>query len=327
MDTISTAAYFDVTYQALPRLYLTAGARYSYDQILDAFYNQLAPGYDKLPHLNGYALSPRAVVRYVLNDASNVYFSFSRGYKSAIYNVGGGSPSPVKPEKINAYELGYKYAAHRLSFDLATYYYDYSNLQVASYTDVNGQPASVVNNAANSRIYGLEGQIQYEVTSSVSVNAGAAYTDAKYLDFQGSPTLEQRCLAYPMCPDFTPYGFYFGGSQNEHDTTMLRAPKFTANVGARYTTEVARGDLTFSGNYYFTSKFYFDSSDQYDQKAYSLLGLRAEWTNPTHRYSLALYGDNVTDTHYIASVLANNPGVGAYWGSPAVFGGQVKVYF
>lgn len=262
------------------------------------------------------------MARYALNEESSAYISFSRGYKSAIYNVGGHQDDPVKPEKINAYEIGYKFAGHDLSFDLASYYYDYSDLQVASYTF--NPPASIVKNAATSRIYGLEGQLQYKVAMHWSINAGAAYTHAKYSEFDGSPTFTQ-CTDVAACG--AGYGFFISGSQDEHNADMLRAPRFTGNLGSRYTLPLAQGELALSGNLYYTTRFYFDSSDTYYQKAYTLLGLRAEWTNPTHRYTIALYGDNVTNTHYLSQVLANNPGIGAYWGAPATFGGQVKVYF
>ena len=99
----------------------------------------------------------------------------------------------MEPESINAYEVGYKYASKGFSFDLATWYYDYSNLQVASYTVIPGTdpptPASVVNNAATRRSTGSKRQLQYDITSDFSINLGAAYTDAKYTEFNDSPTL------------------------------------------------------------------------------------------------------------------------------------------
>lgn len=328
-DTVSGAAYADATYQVLDKLYLSAGARYIHDETRDAFFHGFpgVPNTD-LPNLASNKVTPRAVLRYALTSDSSAYFSFSRGYKSAIYNVGGAQPAPVKPESISAYEVGYKYAARGLSFDLASYYYDYSNLQVASYTVIPGTvpptPASVVYNAANSRVYGLEGQLQYDITSDFRVNVGAAHTDAKYINFHGSPTFTQ-CLDPLACG--AGYGIFISGSKDLHHADMVRAPKVTANAGARYSTDLAGGRVAFSGNLYYTSKFFFDSSDTYFQKAYTLLGLRAQWTNSSNRYTVALYGENVTNTNYRIELQNTNFGIGNVWGPPATFGGEIKVSF
>jgi iron complex outermembrane recepter protein len=168
-ESVSLALFADGTYQVMEKLYLTAGLRYTRDEVQNAFFYGF-PGLPNtdLPTLENDKYTPRVVLRYTPTEDSSVYLSFSRGYKSAIYNVGGGQTEPVKPESISAYEVGYKFASQGLTFDVAAYHYDYSDLQVASYTVIPGTvpptPASVVNNAANSRIYGLEAQLQYEIT-------------------------------------------------------------------------------------------------------------------------------------------------------------------
>lgn len=341
--TVSAAAYVDGTYEVVDNLFLTAGLRYTRDETKDANFHDV-PGYPvqnvDLPDLTSNKVTPRAVVRYALNPASSVYASYSRGHKSAIYNVGGAQTTPIAPESISAFEVGYKYSARGLSADLSSYYYDYKNLQVASYTLINNVPQSVVNNAASSRIYGIEGQLRYDITSDLNINIGAAYTDAKYESFIGSPTLVQcldpdpasplpECaLPAPLPPPPNPrYGIFASDSTNLKDSPMQRAPKVTANAGTTYTTGLASGKLALSGNVYYTSKFYFDSSAVYYQKAYTLVGLRAEWTSPSDTFSFALYGDNVTDTEYRTVLQNTNFGIGNVWGPPAMYGGQVKVRF
>jgi len=58
----------------------------------------------------------------------------------------------------------------------------------------------------------------------------------------------------------------------------------------RYTTSVAEGHLSLGANVYGTSRFFFDSFDQYPQGGYTTLGLRAEWTDASGRFTVALYG-------------------------------------
>lgn len=331
-ETYSYAGYADATYQLLDNLYLSAGVRYSVDKVKNAYYrdffdNTTVPPSilaNDLPTLDGDRWTPRAVIRYTPTADSSVYFSFSRGYKSGMYNTGGAQDRPVKPETINAYEVGYKFAAQRLSFDLATYYYNYKDLQVAAYTVVGtSTPVSVVYNAQKARVYGVEGQMQYEITSNFSVNAGAAYTNAKYEKFQGSPTFTQ-CLEL-SCG--TNYGIFIASTTDLHNAHMVRAPKFTGNLGARYTMGLFGGDLALSGNFYYTSKVYFDSSNVYSQNGYKLLDLRVQWTDPSGMYTLALWGKNVLDTKYMSSNQATPAGIGATWGTPATYGLEAKVHF
>jgi iron complex outermembrane receptor protein len=106
---------------------------------------------------------------------------------------------------------------------------------------------------------------------------------------------------------------------------MQRSPDFTGNIGASYDVPVGGGMLTLSGNFYYSSKFYFDPSQQFVQGDYSVLGLRARWVDSTDRYSVALYGDNLTDERYRTQVLFNTLGIGNTWSAPATWGIQVGV--
>ena len=108
---------------------------------------------------------------------------------------------------------------------------------------------------------------------------------------------------------------------------MQRSPDFTSNLGASYHAPLARGDLTLSGNLYYTSKFYFDPSQQFVQNSYTVLGLRAQWVDPSDHYTVALYGDNVTDKRYRTQVLFNTLGIGNTWSAPATWGLQVGARF
>ena len=171
--------------------------------------------------------------------------------------------------------------------------------------------------------------MNYDVTSNFNVNAGAAYTDAEYTKIH-SPFFAQ-CFpssSNPNCGGHN-FGFFFENPTfvNLTNAPMSYAPKVTANLGARYHTDLAGGGLVLSSNLYYTSKFHFDPSHQYSQNGYELLGLRAEWTNPSGLYTLAVYGDNVTDTNYRTYLQATQGGIGNAWGAPAMYGAEVKVHF
>src|SRR5690606_33393546 len=103
--------------------------------LMDEFGNYLLPPETKIraDDLKNNRFTPRVVLRYKPSDESSISGSFTRGYKAGILNVGGNSQVPVKPESIDAFEIGYKYDDRRIALDLSAYYHNYENLQVSSF--------------------------------------------------------------------------------------------------------------------------------------------------------------------------------------------------
>jgi len=349
--TESYAAFVDATYEVSPSLFLTAGARYSHDVVKDSYFltNPFTYSYTgaqgqtvpfagapgtaiPVDALKKDKLTPRVVVRYKPTDQSSVYASFTKGYKAGILNVGGLSQQPVKPEDINAFELGYKFDDRTFSVELAGFYYDYKNLQVSSYQ----AGAAQIRNAATSEIYGVEGQFRYRLTDAFTVNGGAAWTHARYKSFRNAPY-------YTWCDPAAAAGTALwcvppalGGAgaggiiQTSVDASgfrMQRSPEVTANLGASYTTDLAEGKFVLSGNAYYTSSFYMDPEQQFKQGAYTLLSARAEWTDASDRYSVAVFGDNLTGKRYQSQILFTTVGVGSVWSPPATYGVQFGIKF
>ena len=361
-NTKSYAAFVDATYELTDKLFLTAGGRVSRDLVTDAsftanagtqFSGYTGPNGQNIPcptcvagtvipvdDLKKSSFTPRVVLRYKPSDDSSVYGSFSRGYKAGILNVGGLSQQPVKPETINAFEVGYKYDNRTFALDLASFYYDYKNLQVSSFQS----GAAQIRNAASSEIYGLEAQTRYQVSRDFNINAGAAYTHARYKKFTEAPYYSY-CDANPATPALLPSGqpnpMYctppllggLGAGAVVQPTTdasgyhMQRAPEYTGNIGASYDINIASSVLNLSGNLYYTSSFYFDPEQQFKQGGYALLSLRSQWTDPSEHYTVALSGDNLTNKRYRTQVLFNTLGIGNVWSAGATWALQLGAKF
>ncbi|MCX7283229.1 MAG: TonB-dependent receptor, partial [Novosphingobium sp.] len=320
------AAFADLTYEISPQLFLTGGLRYSHDTTTDAFYIPPFTGNTvSVPDLKGDKFTPRVVLRYKPDENSSVYASYSKGYKAGVIDVGGNSANRVSPEDINAFELGYKYANRRFSLDLSGYYYDYRDLQVSLFVVNQGVASARLVNAARSRIYGLEGQTRYAVSDNFDLTAGAAWTHARYRQFDNAPVYTRCTVSSVPC---SPGQSFAVVPTTLRDVQMQRTPAFTANLGGRYTTPLAGGSLALSGNLYYNSKFFFGpSGTQFPQTGYEVLGLRAEWTDASEKLSLAVYGDNVTNQRYRTQVQYNNFGVGSVWNYPVSYGVQVGVKY
>lgn len=342
--TVSYAAFADLTYEISPQLFLTAGARYSRDSVEDAYYINSAFSQPPLvkfavvnvPDFKGSKVTPRVVLRYKPDDRSSIYGSFSKGYKAGILDVGGSTGDRVNPENVSAFEVGYKYDDRRLSAAISAFYYDYNDLQVSLYVNRGGAPSAAIINAAKSRIYGVEGQLSYKFDDHFSLNAGAGWTHARYRDFDNAP-IYYRCdtlgpLSIPPAPvnALPPGAPITCGLGNAYavvptplnNVPMQRTPEFTGNIGARYETPIGEaGTLTLSGNLYYTSKFFFGPSGvQFPQKGYENLTLRAQWTDPSDRFTLAVFGENVTNARYRTQVLYNTFGISSVWNKPASWG-------
>jgi len=321
-NTKNIAGYGDATYRVTDRLFLTAGVRFSHDQMLDPR-TFLPTGAIAYPDLTFNKVRTRAVIRYNLDDVSNVYASFSQGFKAGIWQLGGTSTAPVEPETINAYEVGYKYASHGLSASLSSYYYDWKNIQVSNLIEVGGSPENNITNAADSHIYGAELQTTYDITQSFEANLGAAYTHARYVKFEGAPAYNQ-CLV-PACG--LGFGLFLVSGVDASGNALPHAPNFTSTLGLRYTTDLAGGKLGFSGNLYYTSKFYFDSPNQFSQGGYATLTLRSDWTDPSKRFTFAVYADNVTNRHYYTQVNESEGAIAGVWSRPLTVWGSIRVHF
>lgn len=328
IETRSIAVFGDVTYELQDNLYLTIGLRYSEDESTEGYFIDDARAKINLSDLDDEQLTPRVALRYKLDDHSNVYASYSEGFKSGILNVAANSTDgiDVKPEEIKAYEVGYKYSSGAVSFDVSAFYYDYKNLQIVSYF----QTDTIIKNAADSTVYGLDLQSRYAFTDRLSANLGLAYLDAEYDKFEESQVRTQ-CLtpgdpSFPQCIVATE-GLYLTSDSDASGLAMQRSPEVTGTLGVSYGIDLAGGLLDLSGTLYHTSSFYFDSSERYRQDAYDLLSARAAWTAPSDHYTIAVFGDNLTDEEYRSQVLPQAFGPLTTWGAPRTFGISVGINY
>ena len=350
--TQNEAGFVDGTYEVIPKLFFTAGVRYAHDAVIDAYYNPnpfggMNPNLEiKVPSINSTKATPRVVLRYKLTDDSNVYASYSEGYKAAILDVGGSCQDAfdnykcnnVQPEDVHAYEVGYKFDDHRIANEVAAFLYNYKNLQVSEF--LTGAQAYIIN-AAQSRIYGLEDDFHFNLNEYFQVNAGFAWTHARYQQFgsvgangavDGAPiyaTCPPPSATSPCGPTFTGTYAYVTKDTILRDVHMQHSPDTTATLGPRVSTgQLGIGEFALSGNLYYTSRIYFSpSGTQFQQPAYTTLAVRGQWTDPSKKYYAAFYGDNIANSRYRTQVQYNGFGIGAQWSAPAVWGGEFGVRF
>lgn len=309
-DVVSYAAFADGTYNFNEKLFVTLGGRYSIDK-LDARFSAFGGPFVGAKKTFK-SFSPRAVLRYAIDDDTSVYASASRGNKSGAFNAAGFSTIPVKPEKINAYEIGFKTSQPGIRFETSAFYYDFSNLQVNRFTNT----ASILVNAAKARIYGADFQLAAKLAPNLRAEFGGAYTHGRYTDFPNAPTY--LGTGFPGNPIRT-------ASVDATGFQMLRAPTLTGNAAVTYDHDLAGGGFSATASYYRTSHFFFDAGHQTEQDGYGLLAARASWTTPDGHYTFGVFGENLTDSKYLVQVLQEPQAILQQYGTPATYGVSFEV--
>jgi iron complex outermembrane receptor protein len=333
------AAYGDATYHLTDRLALNLGARYTREKDLSRYALQLASGAFSFPwqqySKTFSAFTPRASIRYEIAPRTNVYASYSRGFRSGGFqaSVSATSSIPFRPEKITAYEVGFKTAQSRFRFEAAAFYYDYRDLQVAqtvpnpACTSPAGcAPINLVSNAPKAEIYGAEATVSEELVERLNINAGVSLLHARYKDFANATATGWNAAT----------GLNVTGQvQDWSGYQMTRAPDFTFNLGAQYEIpEVAGGVLKLAANASYTSSFVVQNpslwgplagaaladKQRYRQKAYALVNAQVNWTDASERYEVGVFGANLGNKKYFLTYSGSSFGDWESFQSPRTYG-------
>jgi len=246
-------------------------------------------------------------VDHDFGDGSMVYASLSRGFKAGGFNVAACGGNPFDEEVIDAFELGYKgiYLDGQLTLFSAAYYYEYSDMQVRSFTpDLSVE----FQNAAESEIYGVESEFVFQPSVNWRLDGGFNWQNAEFV---------KGMLDDSMIPGI-----------NEVDITgnqLLRAPDLKANVGIQYTHRLtsgasleARYDASYSDDYYVDVH----ENDFARIEERTLQNFRVTWTNPAGTTYVQLFGNNLGDEEHLEWLL-NTPaggGTAGIWAAPRTFG-------
>jgi outer membrane receptor protein involved in Fe transport len=225
----------------------------------------------------------------------------------------------LAPEIILSYETGLKgvLLGGRLNYDLAAYYYNWSHFQSASLRVEEGASIAkyVPDDAGKAHSLGFEAALRYAALPCLSLLGSYAWIDGKFND-----TDEE-------------------GNPQEYAGHRFRlTPKHTFSMGADFSRRLrGRQSLFFRPAYSYKSKVYFEDNndERLTQSGYGLLnctaGFRFEASRNRKSYiEIGVYGKNIGNTKYIIDAGNSGNAIGFptfVAGSPAVFGGQIRVGF
>jgi iron complex outermembrane receptor protein len=152
------------------------------------------------PRFSAWNVSGDLTLSYDFSPDVHGYATYARSFKSGGINLSGLplnatstgvdlTTQTVKPEKVNAYELGLKtqFLDRRLTLNLAGFWTDISDYQAT----VNNNAINVIRgylaNAGKVRSRGVEFDASFRPSKRFNLYVNGAYTDAKYVKFTNAP--------------------------------------------------------------------------------------------------------------------------------------------
>ena len=296
VDTRSWAVFGQVGVALAERFRLEVGTRYGEDEkeseraaspslptpILFAPYTaNVSDSWD--------SFDPKVTLQYFPNDDVMVYASYGEGFKS-----GGFQPSipanaafaeaAFEPEEVASYEVGVKATLwDRARINAAAFHVEYEDLQfiAATGTTPTGAPLVVIANAAESTTDGFEIDADLVFNRYFRLSAGYAYLEAEFDD-------------------------YLDGSGNDQSgNRMIRTPEHQGHVTADVAFPLGGGQIGAMVSVRSQSRVYFnpENSKHLSQRGYEQLSGRLGYDSSDDRWSVSLWGRNLTDEEVCANVV------------------------
>lgn len=323
-DNNGVAAFGELTYKITDKLSATGGLRYDNENRESTFngfgdasfaggvFTQIKP--DTTVSGTYSALSPKVAVAFALNEKSNLYASFTRGFRAGGVNAQKlpvNVPQKFDPEYSNNYEIGYKTQTlgNRLSIGASAFYIQWQDLQffnlVAPFTYAR-------ENVGDATSTGFELEASAIPVKGLQLDGSFGLASAKY----GHIHLERVN--------------FFTGEEFEidaEDNKLSNTPSHTLFLGAQYTAELSeKWSLVIRGEVRYMGAFYTDIQNSLEQPAYTLINSNIALA--FGNYSLSFWGQNLTDKAYLSF---GNPdtsfGRSVRTAAPRTFGMTLKAHF
>lgn len=124
--------------------------------------------------------NPKAGVTYVLNEKQNFYFSYSKANREPNRNdYENGNP---KPEKLDDYELGWRFSTEKAKLNVNGYFMKYKD-QLVLTGELNDVGAPVRANSGDSYRLGLEVDATFKLTNKWFLQPNVTLSQNKNQDF------------------------------------------------------------------------------------------------------------------------------------------------
>ncbi|BFM14579.1 TonB-dependent receptor [Maricurvus nonylphenolicus] len=304
-ETESYAFFTDLTYSLTDRLRVNAGLRYNVEEKEFEFFGVNDSEFETDD------LLPKLGLQYDLTNDINIYAHWQQGIKSGGHQLS--SSDLFKGEELDAYEVGVKSQAMdgRLTVNAAAFYYDYTDLQATATIP----PATTLVENADAEVMGAELEVVYNLNEALSFNVGLSFLDSEY-------------------SDFTYNDLYSSQTLDLEGEELIRAPAYTASVGAEWVIPVdgdvlddirLRAEIYHSDDY----KLAFVDYDETHQSSYTTANASIVFNGVSEQFQVRAYVNNITDELYLnnGSYLASLGGFIGQYSEPRTYGVSLAYNF
>ena len=298
------------------RLSISLGARQTWDR---KTHNYIATGetirfFDSPATWSNF--SADAGAQYQLAAHRLVYVRFGQGYRGGGFQglpSPGGTGSTYDPETVDTFEIGLKadFLDEHLRINAAAYDSSYHGLQRNVLKSLSVAPffQQLITNAASATTRGLELEITAIPIDRLTLHATVGFIDAQFEDFVAS--------IFPGQPPTDNSNFPFPYTS-----------KWTVSLGESYRIVLPRdiGSVALNADWDYRSR-YSAANLPYpaaNVDGYGLLNASIKFMDRSERYSVTLYGQNITNRKWFTSVLTVPGQVAPFFitldSKPAVYG-------
>lgn len=292
--TDSVAPFAQVDWEFAPGTTLTGGFRYTWEtREIDGFTrsvnsaNVVTDVASDLPKLTVKEPTWRVALSHKFDGGTLLYASYNRGFKSGGFNLATLSNPGYLPEKLDAYEVGAKTSllGNDLQFNLSGFYYDYRNLQVATFVGIT----QVVTNGAAARLYGVDMDFRARLTERLRLSGALEWMNTKFTDYNNA------VISTP-----NPAGGVFLGAGSATGNRIPLAQKFVGTLAADYTAPVGGSEVNFNITGTYNGDYYFEPDNFLRQGDYVQLNASVSIALPDERTSVIFSGTNLLSEAVIA---------------------------
>jgi iron complex outermembrane recepter protein len=315
--TDSYAGYGQATFPLAPHTNVTTGLRYTVDKrdfdIATSTSNLSVPPVAS-PQLNvtDKKLTWRLALDQRLTEQVLAYASFSRGFKSGLFNSTNAGTPPVGPQTIDAYEAGLKsdLFERRVRANLSVFHYKLDDLQLRGIP--TGAATPIYYNAASGKVNGAEAALEFAATRQLSVQANVSYLNGHYGDDFNNALLFRVNSAPAFGLTQLPPGSASGNR-------MVYTPEWVTSLGAQYRIPLSFGTIDLAGSWTYNGGYFFDPQNRVKSNPYHLLNASVN-LEMARGFSARLYGNNLSQARYYTAVQPSNFGDYYFPAAPRTYG-------
>jgi iron complex outermembrane recepter protein len=250
-------------------------------------------------------------------DQTLMFLSASRGAKAGTTPINAANlarqNAPVKQELLTAYELGVKstLAQNRVQLNLSGFFYDYQDKQISTYfADPIYTALARLDNVPKSQAYGVEGELTWSPSRSLTFAASALWLHTEIQDYIGTNAA--------------------GQPQNFDGAEFIYSPEFQGSLSIIFDREITEAlglQVTLNTRYQSESNTILEDLPLYALPSYGLVNASIGLHGRDDRWSVTLWGRNLADEYSWSAVASNANVVVRFPNPPLTYGATLGFKF